>query len=151
MYLHVQNHYYPQLYHVDLPPPSVNITVSNANLSAGEVYTLICTATVVENLVVMPILTWIDSLNGAVPGMQEDDGITSTRTLMFDPLHTHQGGVYMCRAVINIDTISLESSANSSQSVDVRSKLPSNSIVMGSSIFNVQGNIYVLLKSIDLL
>ena len=106
----------------------------------------------VENLVVMPILAWIDSLNGAAPGMQEDDGITSTRTLMFNPLHTQQGGVYTCRAVINIDTISLESSADSSQSVDVRSKLPSNSIVMGSSIFNVQGNIiYVLLKSIDLL
>ena len=113
----------------------VSITVSNANPSAGEVYTLICTATVVENLAVMPILTWLNSLNDAVPGMQEDDGITSTRTLMFDPLRTQQGGVYTCRAVITIVLISLESSANSSQSVNLQSKSPSNSIVMGSSIF----------------
>jgi len=103
----------------------VSIMVSNANPSAGEVYTLICTATVVENLVVMPILTWIDSLNDAVPGMQEDDDITSTRTLMFDPLRTQQGGVYTCQAVITIVLISLERSANSSQSVNVQSKSPS--------------------------
>ena len=108
----------------------MSIMVSDANPSAGEVYTLICNATVVENLVVMPILTWIDSLSGAVPGMQEDDGITSTRTLMFDPLRTQQGGVYNCRAVINVDSISLESSANSSQSVNVQSKSPSNSIII---------------------
>ena len=87
----------------------------------------------VENLVVMPMLTWIDSLSGAVPGMQEDDGITSTRTLMFDPLRTQQGGMYTCQAVINIDAISLECSADSSQSVDVQSKSLSNSKVMGSS------------------
>ena len=122
--------YYPQLYHVDLPPPSVSIMVSDANPIAGEAYTLICTATVVENLVVMPILTWIDSLSG---GMQEDDGITSTCTLMFDPLRTQQGGVYICRAVITIVLISLERSADSSQSVNVQSKSLSNSKVMGSS------------------
>ena len=106
---------------------------SNANPSAGEVYTLICTATVVENLVVMPILTWIDSLNDAMPGMQEDDGITSTLTLMFNPLRTQQGGVYTCQAVITIVLISLERSADGSQSVIVQSKSLSNSKVMGSS------------------
>ena len=128
-------HYYPQLYHVDLPPPMVSITVSDANPSAGEVYTLMCTATVVENLVVMPIVTWKDGLNDTVPGMQEDDGITSTRTLMFDPLRTQQGGVYTCLAVVNIDLISLERSANRDQFVNVQSKSPSNSIVLGSSVF----------------
>ena len=128
-------HYYPQLYHVDLPPPMVSITVSDANPSAGEVYKLMCTAAVVENLVVMPILTWKDSLNDAVPGLQEDDGITSTRTLMFDPLRTQQGGVYTCLAVVNIDLISLQRSANRDQFVNVQSKSPSNSIVLGSSDF----------------
>ena len=128
--MYLQYHYFPQLYHVDLPSPMVSITVSDANPSAGEVYMLICTATVVENLVVMPILTWIDSLSGAVPGMQEDDGITSTRTLMFDPLRTQQGGVYTCRAIINVDSISLERSANSNQSVNVQSKSPSNSVII---------------------
>ena len=131
--MYLQYHYFPQLYHVGLPPPSVSIMVSDANPSAGEVYTLICTATVVENLVVMPMLTWINSLSGAVPGMQADDDITSTRMLMFDPLRTQQGGVYTCQAVINIDAISLERSANSSQSVNVQSKSLSNSKVMGSS------------------
>ena len=104
----------------------MSITVSEANPNAGEVYTLTCTATVVENLVVMPILTWTDPLNGAVAGNQDDDGTTSTLTLMFNPLRTLQGGVYTCRADIDIDTISFELS---SQSVNVQSESPSNSVV----------------------
>ena len=105
----------------------MSITVSEANPNAGEVYTLTCTATVVENLVVMPILTWTDPLNGAVAGDQDDAGTTSTLTLMFNPLRTLQGGVYTCRADIDIDAISFELSANSSQSVNVQSESPSNS------------------------
>ena len=117
----------PQSHHIDLPPPSVNITVSEANPDAGETYTLTCTAPAVENLVVMPILTWTDPLNGAVAGDQDDAGTTSTLTLMFNPLRTQQGGVYTCKADIVIDTISFELRANTSQSVNVQSESPSNS------------------------
>ena len=78
-------------------------------------------------------------MNDAVPGMQGDHGITSTHTLMFN--HSKEGYTPAEPLIVNTDTISLESSANSSQSV--QSKLPSNSIVMGSSkFFYVQGNIY---------
>ena len=84
---------------------------------------LTCTATVVENLVMTPDLTWVDT-RGAMAGSQDDVGITSTLTLTFNSLRTLQGGVYSCRAMIDIDSISLERSNESSQTIIVQSKSP---------------------------
>ena len=95
--------------------------MSEENPNAGEMYALTCTATVVENLIATPDLNWLDP-RGAVPDNQNDEGITSTRTLIFSPLRTSQGEVYRCRAVIVINSISLDRSNEISQTVTVQSK-----------------------------
>ena len=95
--------------------------MSEENPNAGEMFVLTCSATVVENLVMTPDLTWVDT-RGAMAGSQDDVGITSTLTLTFDSLRTLQGGVYSCRAVIDINSISLERSNESSQTIIVQSK-----------------------------
>ena len=98
---------------------------STGNSTAGEVYTLSCTASVVENLVVVPTVQWEYSNGSAVEGGSTStlsDMVTSgnatTHNLTFSPLRTSHGGEYTCRAIINIPSISI-SGLNKSQSIGV--------------------------------
>ena len=98
---------------------------STGNTTAGEVYSLSCTATVVENLVVVPTIQWEYSNGSAVEGGSTFTvsavvitGNTTTHNLTFSPLRTSHRGEYTCRAIINIPSISI-SGLNSSQSTDV--------------------------------
>ena len=98
---------------------------STGNTTAGEMYTLSCTATVVENLVVVPTIQWEYSNRSAVEGGSTftlsdmvTSGNTTTRNLTFSPLQTSHGGEYTCRAIINIPSISI-SGLNKSQSIGV--------------------------------
>ena len=107
-----------------LPVPEVAIH-STGNTTAGEVYTLSCSATVVENLVVVPTIQWEYSNGSAVDGgstftlsAMVVSGNTTTRNLTFSPLRTSHGGEYTCRAIINIPSISITGLSNS-QSTDV--------------------------------
>ena len=76
-------------------------------LTAGDRYTLNCTATVEEYLIATPTLTW------RLPGNTDDTSIgeqltvetTSAVMLTFNPLHTSHGGVYECTAAVNISGI----------------------------------------------
>ena len=95
------------------------------NSTAGEVYTLGCTATVVENLVVVPTIQWEYSNGSAVEGGSTSTlsdmvtlGNTTTHNLTFSPLQTSHGGEYTCRAIINIPSISI-SVLNASQTFGV--------------------------------
>ena len=95
------------------------------NSTAGEVYTLSCTASVVEKLVLVPTIQWEYSNGSAVEGGSTftlsdvvTSGNTTTRNLTFSPLQTSHGGKYTCRAIINIPSISI-SGLNSSKSTDV--------------------------------
>ena len=102
--------------------------------AAGEMYTLSCTATVVENLVVVPNIQWEYS-NGSVVNSGSSfalsamitSGNTTTHNLTFSPLRTSHGGEYTCRAIINIPSISI-SGLNGSQfsGVVIQSKLISS-------------------------
>ena len=113
-----------------LPVPEVAIH-STGNTTAGEVYTLSCTATVVENLVVAPNIQWEYSNGSAVDGGSTStlsdmvtSGNTTTHNLTFSPLRTSHGGEYTCRAIINIPPISI-SGLNRSQpfGVVIQSKI----------------------------
>ena len=102
-----------------LPVPEVAIH-STGNTTAGEGYTLSCTATVVENLVVVPTIQWEYSNGSAVEGGSTftlSDMVTSGN-LTFSPLRTSHGGEYTCRAIINIPSISISALSNS-QSIGV--------------------------------
>ena len=113
-----------------LPVPAVAIN-STGNTTAGEMYTLSCTATVVGNLVVVPHVQWEYSNGSVVDGgptltlsTMATSANTTTCYLTFSPLQTSHGGEYTCRAIISIPSIS-NSSLNESQfsGVVVQSKL----------------------------
>ena len=77
-----------------LPPPEVVIS-PDGSTTAGDVYTLTCNATVVENLAVEPDIEWLYSNGTTVGGSNITVGtimMTSnvfTRNLTFNPCITH--------------------------------------------------------------
>ena len=91
---------------------------------AGDVYTLTCNATVVENLAVRPDIQWLYT-NGTIVGGTNITvgtmmmlGNVFTQNLTFSPLRTSHGGQYICRASVDIPVISL-SGINSEFSMDI--------------------------------
>ena len=101
---------------------------SSGASTAGQAYILICTATVVENLIVEPTLEWLDTDrrvvggNDITVGSSVTTGTNTTLILTFDPLHTSHGGKYTCRASINISAISLSNSNDLDSDVVVQSE-----------------------------
>ena len=84
------------LLHSALPAPVVNISFSG-NSTAGEVYSLQCSASVVAGLVVLPDLKIV------FPNSTEISVVNSSSLdYMFSPLRTSDGGQYTCTATVNI-------------------------------------------------
>ena len=106
-----------------LPLPEVIITLDGSTM-AGDVHTLTCNATVVENLAVRPDIQWLYTNGTIVGGTNVTVGTVMvmgnrfTRNLTFFPLHTSHGGQYICRASVDIPVISL-SGINSEFSMDI--------------------------------
>ena len=87
-------------------------------------YTLICSATVVENLAVKPNIAWLYT-NGTIVGGTNITvgtvmmlGNVFTQNLTFSPLRTSHGGQYVCRASVDMPVISL-TGINSESSMDI--------------------------------
>ena len=97
-------------------------------------YTLNCNATVVENLAVRPDIEWlysngtiVDGSNITVSTIVMKNNVF-TRNLTFNPLHTSDGGHYICSTSINVSSISLKGiSSESSLNLTVQSKKQHNS------------------------
>ena len=92
-------------------------------------YTLTCNARVVENLAVDPDIQWLYNNNTIVRGINitvdavKMTGNVFNQNLTFSPLRTSHGELYICRASVNIQTISLPViSSQSSLSITVQSK-----------------------------
>ena len=106
-----------------LPPPEVIIS-PDGSTTAGDVYTLTCNATVVENLAIKPNIQWLYT-NGTIVGGTNITmctmmmlGNVFTQNLTFSPLRTSHGGQYICRASVDIPVISL-SGINSESSMNI--------------------------------
>ena len=106
-----------------LPLPEVIVNPDDST-TVGDVYTLTCNATVVENLAVGPDIEWLYTNGTIVGGANITMGTVRimgnrfTRNLTFFPLHTSHGGQYICRASVDIPVISL-SGINSEFSMDI--------------------------------
>ena len=75
----------------------VSITTSGNN-TAGQNYSLLCSATVIGSTD-LPTITWLDSMNNTVPsGMITTAGITSALT--FNQLAASYAGTYTCSATV---------------------------------------------------
>ena len=79
-----------------LPAPNVTITFSGDSI-AGQDYSLQCSASVVDGLVVLPDLKLL------FPNSTEISVISSSSVVyIFSPLRTSDGGQYTCIATVNI-------------------------------------------------
>ena len=79
------------------PMLTVSITPSGTN-TAGETYSLVCSATVTGSSD-QPTISWLDAMNNIVPS----EMVTTTgsmSTLTFDPLAASHAGTYTCRATV---------------------------------------------------
>lgn len=81
--------------------------------TAGHPLTLTCTVTIIENLVVPPVLEWLDP-DGFLITMATGDpsvgetvvtGPVSTNVLSFQSVLPSHRGQYSCKATINIPTL----------------------------------------------
>ena len=88
-----------------LPVPTVTITPSSLMITSGQSSTLTCTVAVVEYLVVVPAVQWMDSNGQEVGGVLNTIGTVTTSVLGFTGLATSQAGPYSCRGSINVPSV----------------------------------------------
>ena len=97
--------------------------ISSGVSIAGLSHDLVCSASVVQNLITGPILTWEG------PGVGQDAVELSGRamdtstylSLTFSPLRTSHGGVYTCTARLNISEAGVDVTGTSSWSTIIQS------------------------------
>ena len=109
----------------DLPNPEVTISGPTTAI-AGEQLVLTCTVRVVEHLISVPSVEWsggsVGRGDGVLEGNTTRDGMTSKKTLMFSPLHTSHGALYICMAFINDQSINLTNSGRADVHLVVQCK-----------------------------
>ena len=103
------------------------IVSGNTTITAGEELQLICTVTTVDYLVASAVVTvqWSgDSVGESVvtESITNTNGVTSMKTLTFNPLLTSHGAQYTCIAIINISSINVMMTSSNSTNIMVQSK-----------------------------
>ena len=95
------------LLHSALPAPVVTISFSGDS-TAGQNYSLQCSASVVAGLVVVPDLKIVFPNSTEISVMD-----SSSLDYMFSPLRTSDGGQYTCTATVNIPQAGIMNLQNS--------------------------------------
>ena len=111
---------------IDLPDPVV-IVSGDITMTAGEELQLICTVTTVDYLVASAVLTvqWSGGSVGeseVTESITNTNGVTSMKTLTFNPLLTSHGAQYTCTAIIDIPSINVMMTNSNSTNIMVQSK-----------------------------
>ena len=105
---------------------AVTIT-ENTSGTAGLEFTVTCSVTAVEYLIVQLTFQWSGGSVGS-SGVTESDttlsGSVSARTLTFNPLRTSHGGEYTCQVKASISSISVTWTGSEGRAVIVQSKCP---------------------------
>ena len=102
--------------HSALPPPEVTTTF-DSTLSAGDQLVLECNVSMVSFLTVAPTVQWVAPNNIEIAS---DSGPSLTHTL--DPVRTSDTGQYTCWATVDIPSVGVSVSGQSSTTVTVQSK-----------------------------
>ena len=110
--------------HTATPIPIVKIlTVGLAQ--PGEQYMLNCTVSVVDRLIVSPVITWTkrsaSSTISVSPVMVVSDTMTSL-LLNFSSLNTSDAGQYTCGVSLNVSQISMVQNNSDSVNLPLESK-----------------------------
>ena len=104
----------------------VNVT-ADITMTAGDELQLTCTVSTVNYLVASSLVTVLWSggsvgSSGVTESITTTNGVTSMKTLTFNPLLTSHGAEYTCHAMINIPSINVIVSSSDSTNVIVQSK-----------------------------
>ena len=95
------------------------------NAEPGEEYMLNCTVTVVDRLIVSPVITWTKrSANNVIsvpPVLMNVSNVMSSLYLRFTSLNTSDAGLYTCEASLNISRIALVSRNSNSINLSLQS------------------------------
>ena len=85
-------------------PPAISIVSRHQLDGCGEVMTLNCTATQVENLFSPPTIVWIAPDGSEVPTVESSNPRMNpqTRELIFSDVTANNRGQYTCRSIVNI-------------------------------------------------
>ena len=101
-----------------LPSPQVTTTM-DSTVTAGGQQALECTVSVVSFLTVAPTLQWVAPSNSEVAS---GSGPSLTHTL--DQVRTSDAGQYTCRATVDIPSVSVSVTGQSSTTLTVQSESP---------------------------
>ena len=92
----------------------------------GEQYMLNCTVSVVERLIVSPVITWTKrSASNAISVSPVDMVVSDTMrslSLNFPSLNASDAGQYICEASLNVSEIDMVTSNKSSSDLLLKSK-----------------------------
>ncbi|XP_019851148.1 PREDICTED: hemicentin-1-like [Amphimedon queenslandica] len=110
------------------PVPVVEI-VYMGMAEPGEEYMLNCTVTIVDRLIVSPVITWTKrSANNVIsvpPDFMIVSNVMSSLYLNFSSLNTSDAGLYTCEASINVSQISIVARSNGTSNLPLEIPIPS--------------------------
>ena len=88
----------------------------DSTVTAGDAHTLQCTVTEIPHLAVQPTMELIG------PGGSLATAVGLLVTYTVDPVKTSDAGQYTCRASVNIPSVSVDVSGQSSSTLTVQSE-----------------------------
>ena len=92
----------------------------------GEEYMLNCTVTIVDRLIVSPVITWTKrSANNVIsvpPVLMTISNVMSSLYLSFSSLNTSDAGLYTCEASINVSQMYMVARSNDASNLPLESK-----------------------------
>ena len=112
-------------FHTATPIPVVKI-LTNGLAQPGEQYMLNCTVSVVDRLVVSPVITWTkrsvsNTISVSPVNMVVSDTMMSL-LLNFSSLNTSDTGQYTCEVSLNVSQIGIITRNNDSVNLSLESK-----------------------------
>lgn len=125
-----------------MPTTSVTTSISDEPAFAGYNFTLTCTVTKTEGLSGTPSVSWVDA--DSQPIVESDNlylseqvtsGLTTTKSLYFDPLRLSDEGSYMCVASLSSSALSAPLSSTVTDFVDVQESKKKYVVLMCNTLY----------------